>query len=508
MHKLLIYVQFLGVSVILSLFLHIIGQEVSTIFGYITISWLYWTLVGIYITTILSIIAIILSENRNPVKSLAWITVLLLLPAFGIVLYIFFGRSIKNKHMISRRKQRRLRRQGVQPFRAPLPEGLSEASRQQIRLARSIGDAHYYPGNDIEIFCDGSSKFDRLLADLENACTYINLQYYIISNDEIGRRVADVLMRKAGEGVKVRVIYDHIGSIKTRNRFFRRMRRAGVEIYPFFRVVFPIFGSRVNWRNHRKICIIDGEIGYIGGMNIADRYIHGPAPGKVWRDTHLRVKGSAVAALQYSFAVDWNFMGNGLIDDAVTSEAATGEEGAGVQMVTSGPTSRWSEIEYLFFKAIGNARRRIFIQTPYFLPTDALLKALKAASLARVDVRIMIPRKSDSAILTAASASYVTECLNAGIKVYLFEGGMLHSKTLLVDDEFCSVGSTNFDFRSFEHNFEGNLMIYSRDVNARMADCFRDDMQQSCRLSLVRWKRRSLAKRTFESLVRLLSPVL
>lgn len=478
------------------------------IFYYISNPWLYWSLMIVYIVTILSIVGVILSENRNPVKSLAWVTVLLLLPMVGLVLYIFFGRNIKNKHMISRRKKRRLRRQGMQALHVPLPGWLSPESRQQIRLARSMSGAPYFPGNSVELFTTGREKFDSLLADIRNAREYIHLQYYIFSDDNIGREIADALIAKVAEGVKVRIIYDHIGSIKTSNRFLRHLKKHGIEIKPFFRVVFPLFATRINWRNHRKICIIDGEVGYIGGMNVADRYIDGPGDGKVWRDAHLRVTGPAVAALQYSFAVDWSFMGGGLLTEETREVPRAGAEGDGIQMLTSGPNSQWNEIETLMFKAIGNAKHRVYIQTPYFLPTEELLKALHAAAMSKVDVRVMIPRRSDSSILTAASFSYVTECLKAGVKVYLYEAGMIHSKTMLVDREMVTVGSTNFDFRSFEHNFEGNLFIYSRDFNARMAAVFRADMKQSIAINIVEWRKRPLWHRVYESLMRLLSPVL
>lgn len=480
----------------------------ETILHYISTPWVYWTLLTAYVVTIFSIIGIVLSENRNPVKSLAWVTVLLLLPMLGIVLYVFFGRSIKNKHIISRRRKRRLRRQGLQALHVPLPQDLRPESRQQIRMARNLAGAPYFPGNEVQLFDNGADKFAAFKADIRAAREFIHIQYYIFSDDDIGREIAELLMDKAQQGVKVRVIYDHIGSIKTRNRFFRRMRKAGVEIHPFFRVVFPVLGSRVNWRNHRKVTVIDGAIGYIGGMNIADRYVDGPAQGKVWRDCHLRITGPAVSALMYSFAIDWSIMVDQLLEEAPAQEPVADAPGAGMQMLTSGPTSRWSEIAFLFLKAIGNAKQRVYIQTPYFLPTEALLKGLQAAALSKVDVRIMLPLHSDSHILSSASFSYITECLQAGIKIYLFEAGMIHSKTLLVDDEFCSVGSTNFDFRSFEHNFEGNLMIYSRDFNRQMVEQFRRDMKQSYRVNLLQWRKRPLWNRICESVLRLLAPVL
>ena len=470
-------------------------------------SWIYYTLMTIYAITVIVILCVIVSENRNPVKSLAWVTVLILLPLVGVVLYLFFGRSIKNTRMISRRNRRRLRRAERTALSEANERTLSPEARQQIRLAKSLESAEYYPGNDIKVYTDGASKFEALIDDLSKAKRYINLQYYIILDDEIGTRVADVLIERARAGVAVHVIYDNVGSLNTHRRYFKRMRAAGIEVFPFFKVSFPPFGTRINWRNHRKICVIDGEVGYIGGMNIADRYITGGKNFDSWRDTHLRLVGPAVASLQYSFAVDWNFMGQPLLDDSVQqNDPAPGD--MGVQLITSGPTAQWSNIAMMFHKSIANARHRVYIQTPYFLPTEGLLKALQTAALARVDVRIMMPRRTQSRLLQYASCSYIAEWLCAGIKIYLYNPGMMHAKTLIVDDEIASVGSTNFDFRSFEHNFEANLFVYSPRFTQEMAEIFHRDMRQCTRLYQATWARRRRSLKVAESVVRLLSPIL
>ena len=472
----------------------------------ISSDWVYYTYLVIYAATVILILGIVLAENRNPVKSLAWITVLLLLPIVGIILYIFFGRNIRNTRMISRRNRRRLKR--AERYRNPdlSSLGLREQTQQQIKLARSLCDAQFFPGNDIRVFTSGQAKMAALEADLKGAKRYINLQYYIFTDDNTGRRIAKILMDKAQEGVKVRVIYDHVGSFRTRNNFWRRMKKAGVECHPFFKVTLPVFGSRINWRNHRKLVIIDGKVGYVGGMNIADRYIDGGKNFKSWRDAHLRLTGPAVRSLQYSFAVDWNFMGMPLIEDEVPETPENGE--AGAQLVTSGPMSSWSNDELIYQRAIASAQKRIFIQTPYFLPTDGLLKALQTAALARVDVRIILPQRSDSRMLDYASFSYIAECLRSGIKIYLYEPGMMHAKTMIIDDEVSAVGSTNFDFRSFEHNFEGNMFVYSRQFNERMTSIFMGDLRHSRRLLPSQWARRSYRHKAAESIVRLLSPIL
>ncbi len=467
-------------------------------------SWVRNIVFVAYALTTISIIIVVLSENRNPVKSLAWVTVLLLLPMVGIILYLFFGRNIKNTRKLSRRNRRRLKKRQAATNVDPQELGLSAESCQQILLAESLTDAHLYGGNDVRVYTNGKEKFADLKKDLRAARTFINLEYYIFENDSIGNEIADILIGRAREGVKVRIIYDHVGSFTVKNGFYRRMRAAGIQVFPFFEVTFPQLGTRINWRNHRKLCVIDGSIGYLGGMNIADRYITG---GKFpsWRDTHVRVAGPIVSALQYSFAVDWHFMGQPLIEEP-TIARPMGNVAA--QMVTSGPTSQWSNIALIFHKAIANAKHRIYIQSPYFLPTDALLKDLHTAALAHVDVRIMIPKKSDSLLLNYASASYITECLRSGVKIYLYEAGMLHSKMIIVDDEMTTIGSTNFDFRSFEHNFEGNLFFYSRDFTSRMLEIYRNDLTHCQRVITWQWKKRPITRRAAESVIRLLSPIL
>lgn len=475
--------------------------------AFLLADWVYNSAVALYVCLVAAIIVVILSENRSPVKSLAWVTVLIAMPLFGVILYIFFGRSLRNKRMISRANRRRLKR--AERFR-PVDinhQGLSENSLQHVRLARAIGGALFYPGNHVTVFTNGTSKFAAFERDLAAARQYINLQYYIFEDDNIGTRIRDILIDRARAGVKVRLIYDNVGSFNTSRRFFNEMTKAGIEVYPFFKVYFPPFGTRINWRNHRKLCIIDGEVGYIGGMNIADRYIDGGKDFESWRDTHLRVTGPVIGALQYSFAVDWSFMGRPLISETIDNNDPE-PDGIGMQMVTSGPTSTWSNVELMFLHCIASAKHRIYIQTPYFLPTDGLLKALQTAALSNVDVRIMLPRRSDSRMLQLASNSYLTECLRSGIKFYFYTPGMLHSKSIIIDDDMATVGSANFDFRSFEHNFEANMFIYSKDFNNRMAEIFLADMRHSIRVMPANWRRRPYILRIAESAIRIFAPIL
>ena len=464
----------------------------------------------LYFLTILGIIGVVVSENRNPVKSLAWVTVLLLLPVVGMVLYLFFGRSLKSVRMISRRNRQALRSREEFPTIDIDSLPLTTESKQIIRLVGRLGGCHYFPGNSIDVFTAGRDKMQALMRDIAAARSYVHLQYYIFEDDATGRALADLLIEKVRQGVKVRVIYDHVGSFRLNARLFKRMRRAGVEAYPFLKVTFPELANRINWRNHRKIVVIDGRIGYMGGVNIADRYVRATRRGgEAWRDTHLRVVGEAVAGFEYSFAVDWNFTCHQLLGEpTVHYQGVRHDAPDGVQLVRSGPTGKWSNISLVLLKAISGAKSRVYVQTPHFLPNDSLLKALQAAALAHIDVRLMIPRDPDAKILKYASYSYVRECLDAGIKVYFYEPAMLHAKLILVDDEFTTTGSTNFDFRSFEHNFECNALVYSRQFNARMAAVFASDMRQCTRINPGLWHKRPLRHKVYESIVRLMSPVL
>ena len=469
--------------------------------------WLYTTLNILYVFTTVSIIIVIIMENRNPVKSLAWVVVLVCFPFVGIIFYLFFGQNYRKKRMISRKGRQELKKtdEMITTDIHSLP--ISDTAKQTVYCAQTLDNAPYYSGNQVRIFTNGKEKFDVLLQDLKAAQSYVHLQYYIIENDNIGRRIKRALLDCAHRGVQVRILYDDVGCRSIKKQFFKDMEAAGIEIHPFLKVSFSRVTSRINYRNHRKICVIDGEIGYIGGMNIADRYIDGVSWG-IWRDTHLRVAGPAAHGLEYSFAVDWSFERKELLSDTYYFPRTDTPGTTGMQIVTSGPIGKWYNLSMLFLKAISSAKRYVYLQTPYFLPTDSLMKVIQAAALSRVDIRIMLPERSDSKILMLASNSYVAQLLSAGAKVYFYKPGMLHSKAIVIDDEIATVGSTNFDFRSFEHNFEANALIYDPAVAIEMKEIFLNDQSKCRRVTSHEWRKRSRHRKIQESLMRLLSPVL
>lgn len=469
----------------------------------------YNILLVLYVLTVLTVIVVVLSENRNPVKSMAWVLVLVLLPVVGLLIYLVFGRSLKGAKLFTRSHRRELWRMTDFPEAIKLEEGLNDSSRQLISLANKLTERHLFEDTSIKVFTSGEAKFEALLHDIEQAREYVHVQYFILENDLTGRRLIELLQRKAREGVQVRVLYDYVGSFYMRPKVLKQMRAAGIDVHPFMELTFTQFFLRLNWRNHRKIVVIDGRVGYVGGMNIADRYVSGTQKEQAWRDTHLRIEGEAVGAMQYSFAIDWGYTTRELLDMPPKHfEPSHDKSRHLVQMVSSGPTSRWNNISYVFLKAVTLAKHCIYIQTPYFLPSDPLLKAIQSAALAGVEVKLMIPRRPDSHMLRLATGSYIKECLQAGVKIYFYEPTMMHAKVVIVDDEFVTTGSTNFDFRSFEHNFEFNALIYSKEFNREMKAIFEDDMTRSSRVTIGKWKQRPLIQKALESVVRLIAPIL
>lgn len=474
----------------------------------IIVNWVMVLLVALYVALVVAAVIMVIRENRNPIRALSWVIALIFLPFVGLIFYLFFGRSLKGMHMISRKHRRKLlHNQNVKRVDLnALP--LSSDARNLVKLAHNVCRAPFMVDNRIEIFTDGATKFATLKRDIENASESVYLQYYIIQDDRIGMEIADLLIKKAKEGVDVRVIYDNVGSFSTKNKYFKRLMEGGVDIHPFFKVTFPQLANRVNWRNHRKVVVIDSQIAYMGGMNIADRYVM-PVDGKPeWRDTHFRLEGRIVESCLYSLAIDWNFKKKVPQLTPKIQKTIPFHNNVGMQFITSGPVDNWDNIALCFLKLISAAKRSIYIQTPYFLPTDALMHALEAAALSKIDVRVMIPRHSDSKMLQYASFSYVTRCLKAGIKVYLYTRSMLHAKCMIIDDDLVTAGSTNFDFRSFENNFECNLLIYDAAVNAEMRDIFFNDIKNCEKLNYATWHSRPVLQRSLESVVRLFSPIL
>lgn len=474
--------------------------------------YVHWIFIVLYVAVIVGIMLTVLMDNRQPAKTIAWVLVLLFVPVVGIVLYIFFGQNTRKMKLISGRSLDQLSKRSMLEFVEQRNLRMPEYFSSLVRLFTNQSLSLPFKDNAVEFYTDGYQFFPALLQAIKGATNHIHLDTYIIADDPLGSLVSDALIAKAREGVEVRLIYDDVGCWRVPERFFDRMRQAGVKVRSFMPVRFPAFTSKVNYRNHRKVCVIDGTQGFIGGMNIALRYVKGLHGGTLpWRDTHMRLRGSVVYALQRAFLVDWYFVDRTLINDHryyppmpwhISNDSLA-------QVVTSSPIAQWPDIMQGYVRILLEAKRYVYMETPYFLPTEPVMFAMRTAALAGVDVRLLIPRRSDAWLIQLASMSYVTETLEAGVKVRLYEKGFNHSKLLVADDQISTCGSTNIDFRSFENNFEANVFFYDRQTALRIKDIYMRDEDCSINFSEAReLHHRPYMHRFVESLLRLLSPLL
>jgi cardiolipin synthase len=470
----------------------------------------------IYLLTILFVCLMIVFEKRSPVKTLSWVIVVLLVPVLGIVFYIFFGQNYRKQKIFSKKSILDMEHlSNVALFQVnTLPERLSVASgsvREKdhlIRLMLNNNKSALTEFNQIDILKDGITTFPAMLNAIESAKEYINMEFYRLESDRLGMKFCNALMDKARKGVKVRIIYDDVGSWSISNRVIAQMKESGIEIYPFMPVRFPWLTSKINFRNHRKILVVDGITGFVGGLNIADKYLHGLNIIGKWRDTHLMVRGGAVAALNSVFTVDWYFVSDILVDDErLPSAVEKITNRCWIQVASSGPDSDWSNIMQVYFSAIATARKSIYISTPYFSPDESILTALKTASLSGIDVQMIFPGKSDSPIAHWNTLSYIDELMEAGIKVYLYSDGFNHSKYIIVDGVFSSVGSANVDMRSFDLNFEVAALIYDEAFSSRLQLLFDEDRTKSRLVDPGEWDKRKRINKYKESLSRILGPL-
>ena len=358
----------------------------------------------IYLILVIGTVIVVVLNNRNPVRAMSWVVVLLFLPVLGLVLYVFFGRNTRRERLISKKAASRISRKSLQAYIEQNVFELPSEYYSLITLFRSLNKALPFENNQTEIYTDGYSMLQSLIKEMMLARYHIHLEYYIFENDAVGRLVRDVLVAKAKEGVEVRLLYDDVGSWNVPNKFYDQMRSAGIEVRGFLKVRFPLFTSKVNYRNHRKVVIIDGKVGFVGGMNIAERYLKGGNYG-IWRDTHMMLKGPAVYGLQSNFLMDWFFVESSLLTASKYYPQIVGTGNALVQTVFSEPIGEWRAIMQGLVLAINNAKRYFYIQTPYFMPNEPILFALQTAALAGVDVRLMLPEKSDSLFTHLGSLS-------------------------------------------------------------------------------------------------------
>ena len=469
-----------------------------------------WLVLAIYATIVVGAMVAVLMDNRQPAKTMAWMLVLTFMPFVGIILYFFFGKNTRKEKLISQRSLDRLTKRSMTEFIEQHDLQVPESHQVLARLFTEQNWAFPFKDNEVDIFTDGYGFVSALLAEIGRASQHIHFESYIIGDDPLGRLVADALIDKAKEGVEVRVIYDDVGCWKVKESFFERMREAGIEVHAFMPVRFPMFTSKVNYRNHRKICVIDGTVGFVGGMNIALRYVKGTSK-QPWRDTHLRVRGASVYGLQKAFLIDWYFVDRTLVTSHkyYPDYSSTINNHCIAQVVTSSPVTDWPDIMQGYVRILLEAKHYVYMETPYFLPAEPVFFAMRTAALAGVDVRLMIPYHGDAKVVEWATRSYILQAAKAGVRILLYQAAFNHSKLLISDDSLCTCGSTNIDFRSFENNFEANIFIYDEQMALRMKDIFLQDQESCVALTdVTSLENRPFYKRLGESFIRMLSPLL
>jgi cardiolipin synthase len=464
----------------------------------------------------------IIYDTEDTGKALAFLLVITFVPIIGILIYLLFG--------INHRKRKIFENKCINNksfFKKLNPDSENKAAKiiedQPIEfvhgkkmmelLINEIGSP-VSDDNQVKILINGESKFPELIIDLENARDHIHIEYYIFEDDNIGRTIEEILIKKALEGVEVRVIYDDFGSRSIRKKMIPRLKEAGVTTNPFYEIKYMLFANRINYRNHRKITVIDGHTAYVGGINIGDEYINRKSnkKKKFWRDSHLKLSGSSVKYLQYLFITDWNFCSDE--DDIEPNKKYfppienrfNGNKI--VQISASGPDSDAPTIHHSMLQAVNGAKRELFITTPYFIPGESLMDALCIAAQSNVNVKLLIPKTSDSKIVDNASAFYFNRLLRSGVEIYQYTKGFIHSKSMIIDNTISILGTANMDIRSFDLNFEVNAILYDGELTKQMKDQFYEDLKNADQINKNEWEKRSIFTQLLESIARLFSPIL
>lgn len=476
---------------------------------------------AIYLLIVLAVCLRVIYDTRSAEKTLAYLILVVFAPVVGIAFYFSFGvnyrrsKMFHKKLLLNRELARDLAREVVSRSTALL--GTSDINTtldgKLVHLLLNDGTSALTAGNRVDLYLNGEEKFPPFLEALENAKDHIHIQYYIFEDDHIGRKVHDILVRKAKAGVQVRMMFDDFGSRVLRKRMMPELRAAGGEVHPFYSITFYALASRINYRNHRKILVVDGTTAFVGGINVSDKYINAPdSDHGYWRDTHLRIEGPAMTYLQYIFITDWNFCSGQQLAIVPSffpqwAEAALPGDSL-VQIVESGPDSDNPTILYSLYQAISSAQNEILITTPYFIPDTGLADMLKIAALSGVKVKLLVPMRSDSFIIDFAARSYFKDLLRVGVEIHRYTKGMVHAKTMVVDDRIAMVGTANLDIRSFDLNFEVNAVVYDKRVAAELRAAFLHDLTNAERIDPEQWFRRSKWTELGEKVAHLFSPLM
>lgn len=474
----------------------------------------------VYILLLIGVGLRILFDTRSSVKTSAYLLLIIVLPIIGMIIYLSVGLNyrkyvIYSKKLTTDREQAKTILEAIQK----LKEENADLFGQQFEQYQGISEMLFTDNlslltrhNQAEVLINGERKFPELLRSLQLAKHHIHIAYYIYENDQIGNQVANILIQKAAEGVEVRFIYDDFGSSGIRNNIVPKLRENGIEAYPFYEVRFVKLANRLNYRNHRKIVVIDGETGFVGGINICDKYSNAMGNDLFWRDTHLKIKGEAVWTLQHIFIADWNFCsGQKLEINAQLFHQFSADEfpeRTWAQIIASGPDSPHPSILYSYLQIIHLARRELLITTPYFVPGQEFLSALKMAALRGVTIKLLVPGVADSYFVNAASRSHYEDLLAVGVELFFYEKGFVHAKTLVCDEQLSVIGTANLDHRSFDLNFEVNAMLFNEKIAADLKAAFMEDLKTAREIDYQRWKDRSVIIQFMERLIRLFAPLL
>lgn len=476
--------------------------------------WVVGSVSVLFTLSIIFICIVIFLENRHPSHTITWLVVLGGFPLVGFFFYLFFGRNIKKRRLFEKKalldEKAFLEIEGNQRSYQDKIEHMGNHQQLLFKLAHRLGHSPISFSTKTKVLTDGIETFEHIFQEIKKAKHHIHLEYYIVRDDEVGKGLKNLLIEKAKEGVEIRFLYDAVGCWKLSKEYIKELSKSGIEMVPFLPVKIPFFNNKINFRNHRKIVVIDGEVGFVGGLNVGDEYLGKDSYFGYWRDTHLLIKGEAVRTLQMIFLQDWYYMTDKKLLPHLYLAPNTEllEETGGVQLIASGPDNKWDVIKNLFFSMIISAKESIWIASPYFVPDEDILSALKVAALSGIDVRLLVPKRPDKKIVYYASRSYFPELLEAGVKVYEYEKGFLHSKIIIVDYELASIGTANMDMRSFHLNFEVNAFLYRTGSTQKLVDAYINDINHSREINLEQFSKRSLPVKLFESGARLMSPLL
>ncbi|ACN13727.1 Cls [Desulforapulum autotrophicum HRM2] len=479
--------------------------------------WRAVLLVLLYVYIFITIFYLLL-DNRETATTLSWLLVFLVFPFVGIVFYFLFGRGMRKKvrkTLLRQNLEGRLAGQGRAMVERQkwvmdvlLGRYVTPVEKKIIRLMYRNSDSILSSKNKVQVFFNGRDKFDQLLEDLEKAQRYIHMEYFIWKNDYLSQKVVQVLEERVAQGVEVRILYDVIGNYLN-SRYRRKLRAMGIKIYPYFNFASPLRIHTLNYRNHRKIVVIDGTTGYLGGMNMGEEYIDGGRRFPHWRDTHLRIQGEAVAVLQEVFNVSWfNTTREELTMESDTAFDTMEGEPVHVQITTSGPDSAWESIQQLYFLLISSAEHSIYIHTPYFIPDASIVMALQTAALGGIDVRIILTGLLDKRLPYWAALTFIGDLLTAGVRFFYYTRGFMHAKTIVVDDKCCSVGTANMDIRSFQLNYEINALMYDEILAGKIVAMFHQDLEFCREFTRADYDKISRPSQLRNSLARLFAPLL